>query len=467
MGHPSRLPRIRHRAPAPPRSVSALVTRVTGGSRGEIRAWLDAHVNLETGIGVPAGRRPHAPTRERIQALLALLGSPQLEFPTIHITGTNGKTSTNRMIVELLSALGLTVGSYTSPNLQRVNERMSLNGEPIGEDDLDEVLRAVRLAEDATDVHPSYFDVLTAGAFSWFADVAVDVAVVEVGLGGLWDATNEVDGRVAVITNVALDHQNYLGPTRADIAREKAGIVKPDSLLVLGERDDDLAQIFIDRAPRAVVRRDVDFGVRDNALAVGGRLLELYTPRAAYADVVLPLHGAHQADNAAIALMAAEGFVNGALDPEVVADAFARVRSPGRLEVVRRQPLVLLDGAHNVAGAEALRAALDEAFATGPRTLVVGLLREKEPHEMLAALGLDDVSLLVVCRAPSPRSLEPEAVAKAAIDLGFREDRIELVETVPEAVTNALLETPDDGQIVITGSLYVVGAARGVLVRGS
>jgi dihydrofolate synthase/folylpolyglutamate synthase len=436
------------------------------GAGGEIRAWLEAHVNLESGIGVPAGgRRPHAPTRARIQALLALLGSPQLEFPTIHITGTNGKTSTNRIIVELLSTLGLTVGSYTSPNLQRVNERMSLNGIPIDDDDLDEVLRAVRLAEDATDVHPSYFDVLTAGAFSWFADVAVDVAVVEVGLGGLWDATNEVDGQVAVITNVALDHQNYLGPTREDIAREKAGIVKPDSLLVLGERDDDLAQIFIDRNPRAVVRRDVDFGVRDNSLAVGGRLLELYTPRAAYVDVVLPLHGAHQADNAAIALMAAEGFVNGPLDPEVVADAFAQVRSPGRLEVVRRQPLVLLDGAHNVAGAEALRDALDEGFAAGPRTLVIGLLREKEPHEMLAALGLDDVSLLVICRAPSPRALEPETVAKAAIDLGFREDRIELVETVPEAVTAALLETPDDGQVVIAGSLYVVGAARDVLVR--
>jgi dihydrofolate synthase/folylpolyglutamate synthase len=439
---------------------------VTGGSQGEIRAWLDAHVNLETGIGVPAGgRQPHAPTRERIQALLALLGSPQLEFPTIHITGTNGKTSTNRIIVELLSALGLTVGSYTSPNLERVNERMSLNGEPIADADLDEVLRAVRLAEDATDVHPSYFDVLTAGAFSWFADVAVDVAVVEVGLGGLWDATNEVDGRVAVVTNVALDHQNYLGPTREDIAREKAGIVKPDSLLVLGERDDDLAQIFLDRRPRDAVRRDVDFGVRDDTLAIGGRLLELYTPRAAYADVVLPLHGAHQADNAAIALMAAEGFVNGALDPEVVADAFSRVRSPGRLEVVRRQPLVLLDGAHNVAGGEALRASLDEAFATGPRTLVVGLLREKEPHEMLAALGLDDVSLLVVCRAPSPRALEPDVVAKAAIDLGFREDRIEVADSVPEAVTAALLSTPEDGQVVITGSLYVVGAARGLLVR--
>ena len=213
------------------------------------------------------------------------------------------------------------------------------------------------------------------------------------------------------------------------------------------------------------MRRGVDFGVRDNVLAVGGRLVELYTPMASYADVLVPLHGAHQADNAAIALAAAEAFVGGPLPQTVVADGFASVRSPGRLEVVGRHPLVLLDGAHNVAGAEALRAALAEALAAAARTLVLGLLREREPREMLTALGIDEVAHLVCCPPPSGRALDPHAVADAAIELGFPEEQIEIAESVGEAVTLALLSTPEEGQVVISGSLYVVGAARSILVK--
>ncbi len=217
-------------------------------------------------------------------------------------------------------------------------------------------------------------------------------------------------------------------------------------------------------------RRDVDFGVSRNVLAIGGRLVDLRSPGAEYPDVFLPLHGAHQADNAAIALAAAESFVRGPLPFDVVAEAFARVESPGRLEVVRRQPLVLLDGAHNVAGAEALRRALDEEFSEGPRTLIVGMLREKEPHEMLAALGVGDLAdderggILICCRPPTPRALETSFIVKAAIDLGVPEERIEVIDKVADAVSSALVSTPNDGQIVITGSLYVVGAARSVLV---
>jgi len=431
----------------------------------DARSWLDAHVNLETGLGVPAQRERGAPTLERISTLLRYLGSPELEFPAIHLTGTNGKTSTARMMTQLLVSLGVRVGSYTSPHLERVNERISVDGEPIEDDALDELLHAVALVEQAVAVHPSYFEVLTAAAFRYFDDVAVDVAVVEVGLGGTWDATNVVDAGVSVVTNISVDHVEYLGPTRERIASEKAGIVKPGSTLVLGETDADLQDIFEARQPARLWRRDADFGVRVNALALGGRVVDLYTPDAAYADVFVPLHGAHQADNAAAALAATEAFIGDVLDPRIVTSAFAEVRSPGRLEIVGRQPLVILDGAHNVAGASALRAALDEEFAGAPRTIVVGLLREKEPHEMLTALGIDDAALVVCCRPPSPRGLDPQLVAKAAADLGVPIDRVEVVETVAEAVGTAQLSTPIEGQIVITGSLYVVGAARALLVR--
>lgn len=431
----------------------------------DARAWLDAHVNLESGIGTPSGRDRGAPTLERIGVLMTYLGSPELEFPVIHLTGTNGKTSTARMITRLLVALGLKVGSYTSPHLERVNERLSLDGEPVSDADLDELLYAVSLVESSIDVHPSFFEVLTAAAYRWFADEAVDVAVVEVGLGGTWDATNVVDAEVAVVTNVSIDHVEYLGPTREDIAGEKAGIVKPGSTLVLGENDAELVDPFLARGPAQVWERGRAFGVRGNELAVGGRVVDLFTPSGAYDEIYLPLHGAHQADNAALALAAAEAFAGARIPDDVVSDAFAGVTSPGRLEVLGHNPLLVLDGAHNVAGAQALRAALHEEFAPGPRTLVVGLLREKEPHEMLQALGVDDVELLIVCRPPSPRALEPAMVAKAAGDLGMSEEKIEVVETVQEAVGEALVSTPGAGQIVVTGSLYVVGAARSLLVR--
>jgi dihydrofolate synthase/folylpolyglutamate synthase len=427
-------------------------------------SWLSSHVNLES-LNVPAGSRRGPPTLDRITTLMQYLGSPEIEFPAIHITGTNGKTTTVRVLTELLGALGLKVGSYTSPHLERVNERMSIDGEPIDDDTFEEMLYAVSLVEQAVGVDASYFDIVTSAAFRWFADEAVDVAVVEVGMGGTWDATNVVDGRVAVVTNVTVDHVEYLGPTREQIAQEKAGIVKPGATLVLGETDPDIQAIFEARADARIFRRDVDFGVSRNVLAIGGRLVDLRSPGAEYPDVFLPLHGAHQADNAAIALAAAESFVGGPLPFEVVADAFARVQSPGRLEVVRRQPLVLLDGAHNVAGAEALRRALDEEFSEGARTLIVGMLREKDPREMLEALGVDEIEgLLVCCRPPSPRALETALIAKAASDLGVPDERIEVVDRVEDAVGAALMATPPDGQIVITGSLYVVGAARSVLV---
>jgi dihydrofolate synthase / folylpolyglutamate synthase len=431
---------------------------------GAARGWLDAHVNLES-TGLPAGadRRATAPTLERIQALVDLLGSPQESFAEIHLTGTNGKTSVARMTSALLEAAGLSVGTYTSPHLEDVNERLVWNGDPVDDTTLAQLLSRIADVEEHLPARPSYFEILTAAALEWFSDVAVDVAVVEVGVGGTWDATNVVDGRVAVVTNVSVDHVEYLGPTREQIATDKAGIVKPGSTLVLGETDPALVPRFLDRGAATVVTRDKDFGVTANRPAHGGRMVDVFTPDARYGDLYLPLHGAHQADNAAVALAAAECFLGRPASTQVAADAFRAVRSPGRLEVVGHQPLVLLDGAHNVAGAHALRAALAEEFPESDRTLVIGLLREKEPHEMLEALDARHAARLLCCRPPSPRALDPAAVAAAGADLGVDPDRIETYDTVDEAVARARALTGDDAQIVVTGSLYTVGAARHTL----
>jgi dihydrofolate synthase / folylpolyglutamate synthase len=431
---------------------------------GAARPWLDAHVNLES-TGLPAGadRRATAPTLERIQALVDLLGSPQESFAEIHLTGTNGKTSVARMTSALLEAAGLSVGTYTSPHLEDVNERLVWNGDPVDDTTLAQLLSRIADVEEHLPARPSYFEILTAAALEWFSDVAVDVAVVEVGVGGTWDATNVVDGRVAVVTNVSVDHVEYLGPTREQIATDKAGIVKPGSTLVLGETDPALVPRFLDRGAATVVTRDKDFGVTANRPAHGGRMVDVFTPDARYGDLYLSLHGAHQADNAAVALAAAECFLGRPAPTQVAADAFRAVRSPGRLEVVGHQPLVLLDGAHNVAGAHALRAALAEEFPESDRTLVIGLLREKEPHEMLEALDARHAARLLCCRPPSPRALDPAAVAAAGADLGVDPDRIETYDTVDEAVARARALTGDDAQIVVTGSLYTVGAARHTL----
>jgi dihydrofolate synthase / folylpolyglutamate synthase len=434
----------------------------------EAQAWLDAHVNLEsTGLPPGADRRATAPTLKRIQELARLLGSPEQSYPVVHLTGTNGKTSVARMISTLLSASGLSVGSYTSPNLERVNERIAWNGDPIDDANLARVLSHIADIEPHLPERPSYFEILTAAAFTWFSDIAVDVAVVEVGVGGTWDATNIVDGQVAVVTNVSIDHVEYLGPTREQIAAEKAGIVKPGSALVLGVTEPELAGAFRDRHPASVAARGEDFGVSANRPGHGGRILDVFTPDARYDEVFLSLHGAHQADNAAAALAASELFLGRPLSEEVVTEAFATVESPGRLEVVRHRPLVLLDGAHNVAGAQALCTALAEEFPQAPRTLVVGLLREKEPHEMLAALDAEHVARIICCRPPSPRALDPAAVAAAAVDLGVNPARVETLDTVDDAVGHALAVTDAEQQIVVTGSLYVVGAARHALLRPS
>jgi dihydrofolate synthase/folylpolyglutamate synthase len=413
-------------------------------------------VNFETA----PSRRSH-PTLDRIRAVCALLGDPQSAYPVVHLTGTNGKGSSARMISALLAAHGLSVGTYTSPHLERINERMVWNGEPIDDGTLAEALLAFEAIEDHMDVRLTHFEVLTAAALRWFADVAVDVAVLEVGLGGRWDATNVADGAVAVVTNVGLDHAEVIGPTRADIAAEKAGIVKHGATLVLGEPDPALYQVFEARNADTIWARDRDFGWARNVVAVGGRLVDLFTPSGLIPDVFVPLHGPHQGDNAACSLAAAEAFFGRRLDTRTVSDAFAMVEVPGRFEVVRRRPFVVLDGAHNPEGARAARATLDDDFAgRSPDILVVGFTGNRDPVAMLGALEASRSRLVIACKPPSPRGLDPEAVAAAAASLGVR---AEVVPNAASAAARALEQADEDEFVLVTGSLHVVGEARAAL----
>lgn len=424
-------------------------------------AWLDRHLNREATAG-----RVEGLSLEPMQALTAVLGDPQRAYPVIHVTGTNGKGSVARMIEALLSEHGLVVGTYTSPHLARVNERLRRAGEPISDAELAGVLS--ELADLSASgfpplatVQPSWFELLTAAAVSWFATTAVDVAVVEVGLLGRYDATNIVEADVAVVTNVGRDHTDGGGDWRSEVAWEKAGIITPGSTLVLGETDPALRPVFDAEGPGRILVREQDFGVAEDRHAVGGHVVELWTPGGFVHDVALGLHGTHQADNAALALAATEAFFDRPLDGEVVRAAMASLRLAGRFEVVQRNPLLVLDGAHNLPAAAAAARTLREEFAVqSRRILVVGTLQGREPRELLEALDARSAALVIACDAPSPRRVPAEEIAAAADALGVA---CEIEPEVDAAVDRALVEAEPPDAILVTGSLYVVGAARASL----
>jgi len=423
-------------------------------------AYLDQHTNMERII---AGRKD-APTLERMQRLCAVLGDPQHAYPVIHITGTNGKGSTARMVTSLLVAHGLAVGTYMSPHVERIHERISRDGAAIDDVELAEAIAAVAAVEPVVAVRPNYFEILTAAAFRWFAEVAVDVAVVEVGMLGRWDATNVVDAAVAVVTNVGLDHTAFAGPTVLDVAREKAGVVKPGSTVVMGDSDPAVAALFRDAGGARTWERDRDFACERNRVAHGGRLVDIRTPSGVHEDVLVPLHGPHQGDNAAAAVTAVEAFFDRPLDHEVVEDGLAAVTVPGRFEVVERQPVVILDSAHNPDGARAAATTLDEEFrAAASRVIVVGMLRGHDLTGTLRALGVGGARLVVACAADWPKSVPAEEVAAAAAQLGAD---TEVVPRVADAVDLAVSAAFDDDLVFVTGSFYVVGEARSHL-RGS
>jgi dihydrofolate synthase/folylpolyglutamate synthase len=428
----------------------------------EALAWLDGHIDFEAKMP----DRRSLPTLDRMRRLAALVGDPQHDAPSIHLTGTNGKGSTAAMVTGLLGAAGLSVGTYTSPNLARVNERLARDGRPIDDEALTEQLWVLATLEASLDARPTRFELLTAAALRWFADEAVDVMVMEVGVGGTWDSTNVVDGDVAVLTNISFDHTDVLGPTLEGIARDKAGIIKEGSAVVVGETDPALVGVIRSVAGSAgagpVWVRDEDYGCTSNRVAVGGRLVDLRTPGAAYGELLVPLHGAHQGENAATALAATEAFFGRPLGEEVVEDGLARVSVPGRLEVVGRRPLCLVDGAHNVAGMAALARAVREEFAVpGPGVAVVGILAGRDPSAMLAALAPAGIGTVVACVPPSPRALPAEQVAEAAAALGLE---TMVAGPVAEAVSLARPLVREDGLLLVAGSLYVVADARTLLL---
>jgi dihydrofolate synthase/folylpolyglutamate synthase len=419
-------------------------------------AYLDDHASYEKTWRITA------PSLDHITRLCSAMGDPQHAYPVIHITGTNGKGSTAQMITRLLLAQGLQVGTYTSPHLERVNERLARDAVPIDDESFAEQIAAVADLEGLIGVRPSYFEACTAAAFRWFADTAVDVAVVEVGLLGRWDATNVVHAQVAVVTNIGMDHNEFAGPTLADIAREKAGIIEPTSAAVIGETDPAIVAVL--SAPPAATRllRGIDFETASNQLAVGGRLVDIRTPTTIYPDVFVPLHGAHQGDNAAIALTAVEAFFAAPLVEDVVVEGFGNVVMPGRFEVLGYQPLVVVDGAHNPAGADTCAEVFFDDFnPDGRRVLVVGTLRE--PGSMLEALRADEFDVVVACTAPSPRGVPVVDVARAAVALGC--DEVLAADTVEQACALAMDGADGEDAVLAAGSLYLAGAARAALQR--
>jgi dihydrofolate synthase/folylpolyglutamate synthase len=417
----------------------------------------------------------------RVESLLDLLGTPQRAYPSIHITGTNGKTSTARMIDALLRAHGLRTGRYTSPHLDTVRERICLQGEPIDEERFVAVYEEVApLAElvDGKSAEPlTYFDMTTTMAFAAFADAPVDVAVVEVGLGGADDSTNVLHSGVCVITPIGLDHREWLGDTIADIALAKVGIVHMGATLICAVQPEEAAEPILERCAEVgatVAREGGEFGVLHRELAVGGQVLALQGLGGAYDEVYLPLHGAHQAQNAAVALAAVEALLGAGvtkqLDVETVRAGFADVTSPGRLERVRTAPTILLDAAHNPHGMAATVTALEEEFGFRRLVALVAILDDKDAAGMLELLE-PVADAVVVTRNSSTRTMPPEKLGALAVEV-FGEDRVRVEPELPDAIAAAvaLAESDMDGElggvgVVITGSVMTVADARKLLKR--
>ncbi|MFC0506909.1 bifunctional folylpolyglutamate synthase/dihydrofolate synthase [Micromonospora costi] len=418
---------------------------------------------------------------DRIESLLDLLGSPQRAYPSIHLTGTNGKTSTARMIDSLLRAFGLHTGRYTSPHLETVRERISLDGEPVSEERFVATYREVaplaRLVDERSSEPLTYFDMTTALAFATFADAPVDVAVVEVGLGGAEDSTNVLQAGVAVITPIGLDHTEWLGDTIEDIALHKAGIIHSGATVISAAQEEEAARPVLERCAEVgatIAREGSEFGVLRRAVAVGGQVLTLQGLGGVYEEVFVPLHGAHQAQNAAVALAAVEAFLGAGarrqLDVETVREGFAAASSPGRLERVRSAPTVLLDGAHNPHGMAATVAALQEEFAFSKLVAVVGVLGDKDAPALLELLE-PVVDQVVVTTNSSPRAMPARELAALAAEV-FGPERVEVAEEMPDAIEAAVALAEEDvpGElsgvgVLITGSVVTVADARRLLKR--
>ncbi|TPV53085.1 bifunctional folylpolyglutamate synthase/dihydrofolate synthase [Pseudarthrobacter phenanthrenivorans] len=429
------------------------------------------------------GRAPENKMEPRLAPLfraMDVLGEPNKAFPIIHVTGTNGKTSTARMIESVLRAHGLSTGRYTSPHLTKVTERISIDGHPVSDETFvriwDEIRPYLQIVDSELEAEGqprlTYFECLTILGFAIFADQPVNVAVIEVGLGGITDATNVGDGQVSVITPISLDHTDLLGDTTEDIAHEKAGIIKPGGYLISAAQPLDAAQVLLEKAKDVGVPfrfEGVEFGVESRTVAVGGQMVTIQGIAGRYPELLVPLHGAHQAQNAAVAVAALEAFFGGEkeLDFEVLQEGFAGVTSPGRLEVVRTAPTIIVDAAHNPDGIKASAAALQEAFTFTRLVPVVGVLKEKDAEDILRQLkeslgGLAEEFCFT--QSNSPRAVPAAELAELAVELGFGEDSVHIAEKLDDALEWAVerAEANDDlsGGVLVTGSITLVAEAR-------
>ncbi|MBB4904616.1 bifunctional tetrahydrofolate synthase/dihydrofolate synthase [Actinophytocola algeriensis] len=419
------------------------------------------------------------PTLARIRLLVDLLGDPHKAYPVLHVAGTNGKTSVTRMIDALLTRIGLRTGRYTSPHLQLVTERIAVDNAPISPERYVEVYRDIEpylaMIDRGSDVPMSKFEVLTGMAFAAFADAPVDAAVLEVGLGGTWDATNVADAKIAIVTPINIDHVEYLGSELTGIAAEKAGIIKQGSIALLAEQTPEVAEVLLRKAVEVdatVARAGLEFGVLRRDVAVGGQMLKLQGLGGAYDEIFLPLHGPHQANNAALALAAVEAFFGAGaqrmLDQDAIREGFASLVVPGRLERVRSAPSVFVDAAHNPHGARALADALDADFGFRNLVGVVGVMQDKDVRGILSALE-PVLHELVVTTNSSERAMPAEELGDIATEI-FGPDRVEVRPRLDDAIDAALALAEADADellsgigVVVTGSVVTAGEARALL----
>ncbi|NWN89292.1 MAG: bifunctional folylpolyglutamate synthase/dihydrofolate synthase [Micrococcaceae bacterium] len=426
------------------------------------------------------------PRMQPMRDVMALLGDPQDSAPVIHLTGTNGKTTTARIIEQVLIAHGLRTGRYTSPHLSHVTERITLDGQPVEDETFVRIYNEIAplidiidaQLEEAGEQKLTYFETVTALGFAIFADAPVDVMVLEVGLGGITDATNVADAQVSVVTPIAVDHADLLGDTPGVIAVEKAGIIKEDGFLVSAAQEPEAAQVLLDAAREKQVNfrfENVEFGVTDRSVAVGGQQVSIQGIAAEYNGLFLPLHGAHQVQNLAVAIAGLEAFLGAGeqpLDQDVLQDGLAQVTSPGRLELLRTNPSLVIDAAHNPQGIEATATTLRETFNFSALGLVVGVLDDKDALGILTALfdhfG-DEIEHLAITKSNSPRAIEPEQLTEIALDAGWDEDQLFTTQSVVDAMAWAVRGVRDiDARVQEAGRSLTAGTGgAGVLVTGS
>jgi len=424
--------------------------------------WLETHIDFER----VAPNRQDIPSLDPIRDTLALFADPQGDYPSIHVTGTNGKGTTTTLTSALLQATGLRVGTFTSPDLHAINERIAVNGSPIDDEAFISVLERLSDAEAVSGIALTRFELLTVAALLHFSDEGIDVAVLEVGMGGTWDSTNVINSDVAVLTNVDLDHTAVLGTTVGEIAKDKVGIFRGDGVAVVATTNAIVVQIAQGKAEElgsTLWLLGESFELEENELALGGRAISLRTPYAHYEEILVSLHGIHQGVNAATAIVAAEAFLGRALGEEVVASTLGTARMPGRMEIVGRNPMIVVDGAHNPAGVRALVATLDGAFdVRGERHCVIGMLTGRDLDDMVTPLVGAGFTEFHCCAPHSPRAVPASELADA-----LRRNGAVAFEhpNAMSALAHARERSTDDDLIVVAGSLYLVAEVRGELLH--